>query len=487
MSIRNKLVIFLSILLILGIIAIDIFTYESLSSFLTNRSTVEIDTAASQIYRLLYSDYIRNRKISPNTGRFLENALTPDIYVELLSKQKTSIFVIPAGNDPPPKIDERLPVSKFPPRKVLNNKNKTVYFPQPRVVETTAIGDKNLHYLMEAVAVPQGTLIVAEDLADSAATLSHLLEVEIIVTLIVLLAMVIGVVFVIRKGLKPLEKITDVAKEISKGDFSRRIDYPNEKSEIGNLAEALNIMLSKIQQGFEEKAVTEENLRQFLADASHELRTPVTTIRGYSELIKKGAINEPQEIYSATLKIEKEAERLGLILDDLLLLARLDAGRPLELKRTDLASLLAEIVDDFQIAYPSNPIELEVKESLYAEADAGRLSQALSNLISNSIVHNPPKTAIKIKMDEENLKAAIFVTDFGNGIDESIRKRIFERFYRGDKKSQSGSGLGLSIASAIVKAHGGTIELLEGLPTTFKVMLPIKRRVKQIGLEVVRD
>jgi two-component system OmpR family sensor kinase len=251
----------------------------------------------------------------------------------------------------------------------------------------------------------------------------------------------------------------ETAGAIAAGDLTRRVEPADEGTEVGRLGIALNAMLSHIESAFEQRRRSEERLRRFVADASHELRTPLTSIRGYAELFRRGADTRPEDLAKSMANIEAEAARMGVLVDDLLLLARLDQGRPLERERVDLTAVVTEAVEGARAVEPDRSIELSVAGPVEIVGDAGRLRQVVDNLLDNARVH-APDAPVRARVAVDDADAVLEVADEGPGIDPEVASRIFERFTRGDpsrSRGTGGAGLGLSIVAAIVNAHGGSV------------------------------
>jgi two-component system OmpR family sensor kinase len=274
----------------------------------------------------------------------------------------------------------------------------------------------------------------------------------------------------------------ETAGAIAAGDLTRRVEPADDRTEVGRLGLALNAMLTQIESAFEERRASEDRLRRFVADASHELRTPLTSIRGYAELFRRGAADRPEDLSKAMGRIEAEAARMGILVEDLLLLARVDESRPLERERLDLAALAAEAVDDARIAAPERRVELAAVADVAVIGDRVRLRQVLDNLLDNVRAHTPAEVRTAVRVSAEDDEAVLGVEDDGPGLDVDDVDRVFERFYRTDAsraRSSGGSGLGLSIVAAVVAAHGGTVSAdrspLGG--ARFRVRLPLAATV----------
>jgi two-component system OmpR family sensor kinase len=236
-------------------------------------------------------------------------------------------------------------------------------------------------------------------------------------------------------------------------------------------------MLTQIEGAFAERRASEDRLRRFLADASHELRTPLTSIRGYAELFRRGASQREEDLTKSMRRIEDEAARMGLMVEDLLLLARLDQDRPLEREPVDLTTVAADAVADARAANPDREISLEATAPVEVRGDEARLRQVAGNLLANALDHTPPGTAVTVRAAANGDHAVLEVADRGPGLSGEQAERAFEPFFRSDPsrdRTTGGAGLGLAIVAAIAKAHGGAVELREtpGGGATFEVSIP---------------
>ena len=323
-----------------------------------------------------------------------------------------------------------------------------------------------------------GTLVIAIPYSEVSGTLHRLVWVELGVAAAVLVATGGLGWWLVRRGLRPLDRMAETADAITTGDLSQRVEPEDDRTEVGRLGRALNVMLGRIEASFEEQRASEERLRRFIADASHELRTPITSIRGYAELFRRGASVRPDDLERAMRRIEDEGARMGVLVEDLLLLTRLDQGRPLEREPVDLAVLVLDAVDDARAADPTRTIDVSSDGPGLVDGDEPRLRQVLANLLDNARVHTPAGTPVSVRLRIEGETAVVEVSDGGPGLAADDAVRVFERFYRGDpsrSRSSGGTGLGLSIASAVVEAHGGRIEVgtTPGGGATFTVSLPL--------------
>lgn len=304
---------------------------------------------------------------------------------------------------------------------------------------------------------------------------------RLVTVLAIAVASVLGVLalvtwWVIRLGVRPVQQMTATAGAIAAGDLSQRVPESEPGTEAGELGVALNAMLGRIEEAFDQKAASEARLRQFVGDASHELRTPVTTIRGYAELYRTGALEARPELDEAMRRTEQEAIRMGTLVDDLLRLARLDQGRPIVRTDVDLGAVVADSVRDARARAPEREVRLHSTGPLVVSGDEDALRQVVGNVIGNALVH-APDAPVDVHVRAEGDVAVVEVVDAGPGMAPSDAERAFERFYRADgsrARHSGGSGLGLAIVDATVRAHGGTASLHSelGRGTTVRLVIP---------------
>ncbi len=359
---------------------------------------------------------------------------------------------------------------------------------------------------------------VAQRMSGIDLAITHLVWVDVLVGAGVLIALAAVGAAVVRQTLIPLRDIEQTAGRIAAGDLTQRVPDPEPgelepQTEVGRLSKSLNVMLTQIEAAFTARALSEtaaraaessardaaesarssetravrseEKMRQFVADASHELRTPLTSIRGFAELYRQGAVQDPADVTRLVRRIEDEAARMGLLVEDLLLLARLDRERPLTLAPVELPVLAMDAVLAARASAPDRSIELDIRdrpEELIAFGDDGRLRQVVGNLMTNALVHTPLEAAVTLRLSAESgHRAVIEVSDTGPGLSAEQRGHVFERFYRADEartrhtdRQATGTGLGLAIVAAIVRAHHGTVDVLSepGQGATFRITLP---------------
>lgn len=380
-----------------------------------------------------------------------------DLYIETRDVEGNVVDQVSPGfrdhPDPPPRLDA-LTVKAHARRESV-----------PAAPFTVLSVDGTVHYRVGVEEEPdrRGYTVVALSLREMDATSRQVLYGAggVTAAVIVVLAIVAGWVF--RLGVRPLGRMAGTAEAIAAGDLSRRAEVTGgTRTEVGRLGTAFNTMLAEIQEAFAAREQSETRLRRFVADASHELRTPLTSIRGYAELYRQGGLQEAGALDDAMRRVEQEAIRMGTMVEDLLVLARLDQGRPLEKARVDLALIVADAVADARAVEPDRPITLESESSVVVVADENRLRQVTANLLGNVRGHTPPGAAAQVRVSRRDGWARLEVADEGPGIDPAERDRVFERFFRSDPsraRRSGGSGLGLSIVAAIAEAHGGRVSV----------------------------
>jgi two-component system OmpR family sensor kinase len=484
MTLRRRLTVTLALLLAVGLAVADVVTYTAVRSFLYGRADVQVDTSARQA--LSYLQHLRAEGRTPSV-QGLEARVGPDVYVEVLGPGGTVALGRPSGSadapDPAPVLPKGLRVSLAPARRVFGNR-LGVYHPLPEAFTVSAAAPSHAAYRAEALASPFGTLVVAVPLQPADDTLAALRTVELAVSLGLLVTLCAVAWFTVGRGLRPLRGMAETADAFAAGDLSRRVDPANPRTELGRFGTALNRMLAETEATFTDKTASEARLRQFVADASHELRTPLTSIRGYAELLRKGAFTDEEGRQRALRRVEAEAARMGGLVDDLLLLARLDQRRPLAVAPVDLSRLAGDACHDARAVDPGRPYELVAPEAVVVRGDRDRLGQVLQNLLGNVRLHTPDGTPVKVEVVAEGPVGVLRVVDRGPGVPPDVAARVFDRFYRGDpSRTGGGTGLGLAIVRAIAEAQGGTAEVspTPGGGATFTVTVPLDRPLDRTG------
>jgi two-component system OmpR family sensor kinase len=341
-------------------------------------------------------------------------------------------------------------------------------------------------FRVRAATVGDVTVVAGQTTRSSDALLAKLVLAEVLLGLGALVVASGAGLVLVRRQLRPLREVADTAHQVSElplssGEIGTTVRVPDqltdERSEVGQVGAALNTMLAHVEHALDERHRSEQQVRQFVADASHELRTPLSTIHGYAELSRRTQPSDPAQLALAMTKVEAEATRMSSLVEDLLLLARLDAGRPLARDEVDLTRLVLETVADARVVGPEHRWRFDLPdEPVEAPGDEQRLHQVVTNLLNNARRHTPPGTTVTVGVHRDADEAVLTVLDDGPGMSPELVDKAFERFTRGDSsrtRESGGAGLGLSLVEAITSAHGGTVSVAsEPGRTCFEVRLP---------------
>ena len=347
------------------------------------------------------------------------------------------------------------------------------------------IENKNEHFRVLARLLPSsaGSAIAATSLEEIEKTLNRLRVLFFLIGFVVLLLIGLLSLAVVRLSLKPLTSVETTANAIARGELSARLPEANPKTEVGRLTESLNSMLSKIEDAFAARKISEDKLRRFVADASHELRTPLTAIRGFAELHRQGAMEGTEKTAEVIRRIEDESKRMGSLVEDLLLLARLDQARPILEEPVDVKRIIQNVIVSTNAIFPNQSVvNVSPETEAFVLGDAEKIHQAVSNLVTNACTYSQDGSKIEISIEERESEILISVKDNGSGLSADQQERVFERFYRADtsrvrhrEHGQQGSGLGLSIVDAIMQVHGGKVSVKSklGQGSEFILIFPI--------------
>ncbi|HTX30849.1 MAG TPA: HAMP domain-containing sensor histidine kinase [Solirubrobacteraceae bacterium] len=468
MSLRTRLLMSILLLIATALVLSAFAIYYEQRSYLYGRADQSVEAAAAPMTYALGLD-ARLLTVSPKVRH-----LTRDVHAVSSQYRKGLVgfvpsgafgeFVGPTGNVLRGPIltsyDTRTRVRPAIPARVLQAAQSSG---TPKLYTVASIPKSKIRFRVAVVPLDSGAgaVAVAIPLRDTDEALDRLVLVEVIVVAAVLIALTgLGWV-VIRLALRPLDAMSRVANEISEGDLSRRVTPSTTRTEIGRLGLSLNRMLVRIEDAFAGRARSEERQRQFLLDASHELRTPLASIRGYAELFRLGPARNPELLERAMSRIESEAARMGVLVEDLLALARLDELPKSRRVPVDMGELVVGAVADARAAAPGRPISLTSADAVEVLGDPDGLRQVLNNLLSNAVTHTPPDTPVEVSVSREGPQAVLEVRDHGLGLPVDAEEQVFERFWRaeaGRTRDDGGSGLGLSIVHAIVEAHDGTVQ-----------------------------
>jgi two-component system, OmpR family, sensor kinase len=480
LSLRARLILGVVVLAGVGLVTADVVTYTSLHSFLISRTDDFLDTAHTSAESALHRPQNGGPgggqpqpapDSGPDIGRL--KATVPGLFVQVRRANGT---VVATGAAPQFSGTKQESPPRLPSTIVLRSRrgaDRVSYFTAP-----AANGEGR--YRVRASIDPGSngyTLIVATSLSSVDSTLHRLVFVELLVTLAVLGGVAVLGLWVIRIGLRPLTEIGETAATIAAGDLSHRVAREDDRTEVGRLGRALNAMLTQIESAFNAREASERKLRRFVADASHELRTPLAAVRAYAELFSRGAAQRPADLERSMAGITRESERMSLLVEDLLLLARLDEGRPLAREPVQLADVVAESVETARMLEPERTIGCTLEPATVI-GDRERLRQVVDNLLSNVRAHAGSKASVDVSLKQAGEVVRLTVADSGPGLTGEQAEHVFERFYRADSsraRSAGGAGLGLSIVAAVTEAHGGraTATAVPGGGAAFTVELPV--------------
>ncbi len=487
MSLRTRLLIAIGAIALVALAVADVVTYSALESFLNQRVDQQLDRSYGFYQQQVNNGYALpclnpGQGGSPGASGGFPRGAAPSFQSSAAEVRSATDGVVIAAQNCPAYVNGT-PYTPLLPGTIAglssSGGSQVTYFDAPA---TVADGPT---FRVRASLLDDGdVLVVAQPLGDTGSTLHRLLLVELAVTAGAVLIALLGGLWLVRIGLRPLRDMETTAESIAAGNLTERVPGENSTTEVGRLARTLNVMLSRIESAFSARLASErrlraseQQLRRFVADASHELRTPIAAISAYAELFGRGASEHKDDLERLMGGIRGETTRMEHLVADLLLLARLDEGRPMEWRSVELVSLCAEAVHTATAVGPDWPVTFESPRPIEVMGDATGLRQVVDNLLGNVRSHTPPGTRTLVRVDEDQAGAVITVSDDGPGMPPEEAEHVFERFYRADpsrSRTHGGAGLGLSIVSAIVAAHGGTVEAQrgEGGGATFIVHLP---------------
>jgi two-component system, OmpR family, sensor kinase len=394
------------------------------------------------------------------------------------SERSVALFVY--GEDGEVIVDKPcgFPDARKPPPRLPTIPSQEIDKLVNRIVTMPAV-DGSLDYRLLVQRGPNHEYVIsAASLESVDAAVSRLIRIFLVVGAVALAAATLAAWWLIRRGLRPVDRMIDTAAAIAAGDLSRRVPDAEPRTELGRLGGALNEMLHQIEGAVRSRTASEERLRRFIADAAHELRTPLTSLRGYAELYRQGAIPDETGVANAMRRIESEGARMARLVDDMLLLARLDQQRGLETKPIDVVALVREAVADFRVVAPDRAVTEDLTDAAIVKGDRIRLRQVVDNLLANARIHTPPGTPVHVTVTRGANDVEVAIADDGPGIPAADQARVFERFWRADParvRSRGGTGLGLAIVASLVEAQGGRVGVTSepGRGATFTVRLPL--------------
>ncbi|MES9606769.1 MULTISPECIES: sensor histidine kinase [Actinomadura] len=465
-TLRARLTAGLLVLLALSCLAVGIATATALDRFLMGRLDEQLTASGGRFPASLEHERRHDADNGPDT-----RGQAPGTFgARLFRRTVTEAAVVRDSSDVPVPLDaaDRRALAALPPDG------------RARSLDLSALAE----YRMMALRGDDGDVLVTGlPLRPAEETLRRVILVEAIVFAAVLAAAGIAAAAWVGLALRPLRRVAATASRVTElplasGEVAmpERVPDTDPRTEVGQVGAALNRMLGHVENALARRHASEERLRRFAADASHELRTPVAAIRGHAELALRTTEPVPPEVRHALGRIEAESVRMSELVDDLLLLARLDAGRPLETDQVDLTRIVLDATADARAAGPRHRWELVLpEEPVTVTGDARRLHQLVANLLANARAHTPPGTHVTVRLADRGDAVLLDVEDDGPGIPAGLREEIFQRFVRADQsrsRSAGGTGLGLAIVQAVAAAHGGRAELVEAQHTLFRVTLP---------------
>ena len=460
-SLRNRLLVSVLIVSAIGIAASDFGAIQSLRHFLVNQLDTQLITISHNTQMQLDRAGIESQQQATDDMQFMPirplRGVPTTTTVTLLDP--TGAVIGHIGGDLMGS-STGAEFKGFTLEKVLATQGKPF----------NLNSENDLHYRVIATSLPsgQGSVLVASSLENVSKTLKELGFLFLLISLLVLALVGLLARSFIRLSLKPLNEVEVTAAAIAGGDLSARLPQSRPTTEVGKLTTSLNRMLERIEESFAVRVESESKLRRFVADASHELRTPLTAIRGFAELHRQGAVSGEEKTKELVQRIEKESIRMGSLVEDLLLLARMDQTPELAKEPVDLDNLIHEVVASARAAGPDHPITVDLPEGdNFVLGDLTRIHQAVANLLANARTHTPSGTPITVSIKQLESETTITVADKGPGLSHADQEKIFERFYRADtsraRTKGEGSGLGLSIVDAVMKSHGGSVSVLSEL------------------------
>jgi two-component system OmpR family sensor kinase len=476
LSLRGRVLVAGLAMVLVGLVAADVATFAALRSFLYSEADSRLADAVDTVAHAVHADgqVDDDDLVAAEQG----GLIAPGMYAERRAPDG-SVMIFGGTARVAPRLPEPLPVPPGAPGTTRSAGHAEVAHLTFRSPSTVADqGDALVR--VQRSAEGGSVIVVAMALDGVDRTLARLALIEAVVGVVVLGAVAVVGSRLVRIGLSPLDDIGHTAAAISGGDMSRRVERTDDATEVGRLGRAINDMLQRIEVALTEEQEAQDRLRRFVADASHELRTPLAAVEAYAELARRAADAHPEDLDRVLDGIGRESRRMGGLVGDLLLLSRLDQGRPLEQAPVDLGLVVSESADAFRAVAPDRPFRVLTGDLVEVAGDRDRLRQVIDNLLANARQHTPPGTPVDIDVGATTRTAVVHVVDHGPGITPSDSSRVFERFTRLDPSrartgTGTGAGLGLAIVRAIVDAHDGTVAVAptNGGGATFTVTLPL--------------
>ena len=477
-SLLNRLTLGVVLLSAMGFLASDVAAQTLMRSYLTQQMDSELlSVAGGSFPRVERAGIAREARESQSDDDDDEDEDQPNVPLQRVPTSISLTLIGPAGivlgqiGGDLNSTEITSYLQSLTPEQVIKRGNKPFTIEAPQ---------SDFRVIAQRLPTGLGTVVVAQSFEDIDRTLLRLQGLFILIGLVMILFIALASRKVITVGLRPLATVEATAERIAEGDLTARLPDIKPNTEVGRLVNTLNMMLGRIEESFAARVDSESKLRRFVADASHELRTPITAIRGFAELHRQGAVTGEEKTKELIGRIENESKRMGSLVEDLLLLARLDQSREMKAEPVNLSKLVSDAVESARAAGPNHVVDFSnPDEEIYALGDNDRIHQVVANLLANARTHTPAGTKIDVSVIQSEDGVRIRIADNGPGLSEKDQSRIFERFYRADasrvRTDGEGTGLGLSIVDAVMRAHAGqvSVESELGKGAAFTLFFPI--------------
>jgi two-component system OmpR family sensor kinase len=475
-SLLNRLTLGVVLLSAMGFLASDVAAQTLMRSYLTQQMDSELlSVAGGSFPRVERAGIAREARESQSDDDGDEDQ--PNVPLQRVPTSISLTLIGPAGivlgqiGGDLNSTEITSYLQSLTPEQVIERGNKPFTIEAPQ---------SDFRVIAQRLPTGLGTVVVAQSFEDIDRTLLRLQGLFILIGLVMILFIALASRKVITVGLRPLATVEATAERIAEGDLTARLPDIKPNTEVGRLVNTLNMMLGRIEESFAARVDSESKLRRFVADASHELRTPITAIRGFAELHRQGAVTGEEKTKELIGRIENESKRMGSLVEDLLLLARLDQSREMKAEPVNLSKLVSDAVESARAAGPNHVVNFSNSDDeIYALGDNDRIHQVVANLLANARTHTPAGTKIDVSVIQSEDGVRIRIADNGPGLSEKDQSRIFERFYRADasrvRTDGEGTGLGLSIVDAVMRAHAGqvSVESELGKGAAFTLFFPI--------------
>jgi len=475
-SLLNRLTLGVVLLSAMGFLASDVAAQTLMRSYLTQQMDSELlSVAGGSFPRVERAGIAREARESQSDDDGDEDQ--PNVPLQRVPTSISLTLIGPAGivlgqiGGDLNSTEITSYLQSLTPEQVIKRGNKPFTIEAPQ---------SDFRVIAQRLPTGLGTVVVAQSFEDIDRTLLRLQGLFILIGLVMILFIALASRKVITVGLRPLATVEATAERIAEGDLTARLPDIKPNTEVGRLVNTLNMMLGRIEESFAARVDSESKLRRFVADASHELRTPITAIRGFAELHRQGAVTGEEKTKELIGRIENESKRMGSLVEDLLLLARLDQSREMKAEPVNLSKLVSDAVESARAAGPNHVVNFSNSDDeIYALGDNDRIHQVVANLLANARTHTPAGTKIDVSVIQSEDGVRIRIADNGPGLSEKDQSRIFERFYRADasrvRTDGEGTGLGLSIVDAVMRAHAGqvSVESELGKGAAFTLFFPI--------------